>query len=237
MDIKISDKLDLDAAARTYTKHRRGQVKDFLATDSAEHIFKCLMNETPWGMAYNRGDEVIQLSNDKVQSLSLAERQNITQEIFTRAQSEYQHMYYFYPILDSYKSGLNPDFFLHRVLEFLNSEPMLEFIRTLTGIPEVIKADAQATLYNGGCFLTRHSDGQSLEGRRAAYVLNFTREWFASWGGFLQFYDKALNVEEAFLPTFNAINVFTVPQLHSVSYVPPFCNGTRLSITGWFRDK
>jgi len=229
--------LDMAVLAKEYAKNRRGQVKGFLTPESAERIFQCLLNETPWGMVYNKGEDVIQLPNEKVRALTPQDRQAIKQEVYIRAQSEYQYMYYYYPILDSYMSGENKEFFLHRVLEFLNSEPMLEFIRKLTGIPEIIKADGQATLYQGDCFLHRHLDVHSDQGWRCAYVMNFTKEWFASWGGMLQFYDEEFNIEEAFIPIFNAINVFTVPKFHSVSYVPPFSTGARLSITGWFRDK
>lgn len=237
MELKLSDQLDLDALAKEYAKNRRGQVRGLFTPESAERIFQCLENETPWGMVYNHGEKVIQVPNEKVRTMTPQERQAITQEVYMRAQSEYQYLYYYYPILDSYKSGKNPDFFLHRVLEFMNSEPMLEFIRKLTGIPEIIKADGQATLYQGNCFLHRHLDVHSDQGWRCAYVMNFTKEWFPSWGGMLQFYDEDFNVEEAFIPIFNAINVFTVPKFHSVSYVPPFSGGDRLSITGWFRDK
>ena len=37
------------------------------------------------------------------------------------------------------------------------------------------------------------------------------------------------------MPTFNALNLFAVPQLHSVSFVPPFAGALRFSVTGWLR--
>jgi Rps23 Pro-64 3,4-dihydroxylase Tpa1-like proline 4-hydroxylase len=37
------------------------------------------------------------------------------------------------------------------------------------------------------------------------------------------------------MPVFNALNLFRVPLLHSVTLVTPFAGGARLSITGWFR--
>ena len=39
------------------------------------------------------------------------------------------------------------------------------------------------------------------------------------------------NVEGGFVPTFNALNMFEVPQDHAVSYVAPFAPGIRYSIT------
>jgi Rps23 Pro-64 3,4-dihydroxylase Tpa1-like proline 4-hydroxylase len=38
------------------------------------------------------------------------------------------------------------------------------------------------------------------------------------------------------VPAFNALNVFRVPALHSVSTVAPFVSAARLSLTGWLRS-
>jgi Rps23 Pro-64 3,4-dihydroxylase Tpa1-like proline 4-hydroxylase len=40
-------------------------------------------------------------------------------------------------------------------------------------------------------------------------------------------------VTEAWVPRFNALNVFAVPQPHAVSIVAPFAVGARCSVTGW----
>jgi Rps23 Pro-64 3,4-dihydroxylase Tpa1-like proline 4-hydroxylase len=39
----------------------------------------------------------------------------------------------------------------------------------------------------------------------------------------------------SYIPAFNALTLFRVPQWHSVSYVTPFAMGPRFSVTGWFR--
>ncbi len=237
MELELSPLLDVDALAKAYAKVGRGQVRGILTPASAARIYQCLTEETPWGLVYNDDPKVIEVSHEQLLKMTPEDFQNLNQQIYIRAQRQYQYLYHFYPMLTSYLSGENKDFFLHRVLEFLNSEPMLDFIRTLTGIPEIIKADGQATLYKANNFLNLHYDEDTTEGWRAAYVLNFTKEWHHDWGGYLQFFDDDLNVEEAFRPIFNALNVFTVPKPHSVNYIPKFCPGARLSITGWFRDK
>ena len=237
MDLELNNTLDVEALAREYAKRKRGQVKGFLKPQSAERIYQCLREETPWGLVYNNDLEVIELSNDVVRQMGPADRQKIYQEVYARAKDQYQYLYYYYPILTSYLSGKNREFFLHRVLEFLNSEPVLNFVRKLTGFDDIIKADGQATLYQQNSFLHLHHDEDSQEGWRCAYVINLTKEWSQNWGGYLQFFDDNGDVEDAFIPIFNAINIFSVPQAHSVSYVPLFADGTRLSITGWFRYK
>ena len=50
------------------------------------------------------------------------------------------------------------------------------------------------------------------------------------WGGVLQFYD---HIEQGYLPTFNALNLFSVPRRHSVAQIAMF-GGMRCAISGWF---
>ena len=114
----------------------------------------------------------------------------------------------------------------------------LDLVREVTAIPELVKADAQATLYGPSHFLTQHNDSHMAEGWRIAYVLNFTAEpWRPDWGGYLLFYDEEGDVIAGYRPRFNALNLFAVPMLHSVTYVPPFSPIGRYAITGWFRDR
>jgi len=49
--------------------------------------------------------------------------------------------------------------------------------------------------------------------------------------GALQFYDRDDHIEEGYLPTFNALNLFRVPKRHSVTQVTSF-GGLRYSISG-----
>ena len=50
------------------------------------------------------------------------------------------------------------------------------------------------------------------------------------------FHDSAGDIERALTPRFNSLNIFAVPQLHSVSVVAPFAGQTRMSVTGWLRS-
>lgn len=126
---------------------------------------------------------------------------------------------------------------LTRFVDFLNSPRFIDFARRLTGAADIEWADAQATRYGPGHFLTRHDDSSGARNRRVAYVMNLTPAWSTDWGGQLQFIDADGHIARAFVPTFNAINLFTVPQLHAVSVVAPFATVPRYSITGWLRAK
>jgi len=234
MDLQLNSGLDAKLLGDQYLVNNRLQVKDIFPIEQAEKTYQCLATETPWGLFYRGEDEGKRIPAKKYQALSPEELQEIYKYIFETARDRYQFMYLFNKLN---LPDPSPKLFVHEIADFLNSEPVLAFIRTLTGIPEINCANAQATKYIGNCFLHPHTDEDEEYGRRVAYVLNMTKNWDPNWGGFLQFFNPDMNVIESFKPTFNVLNLFTVPKGHSVSFVAPFCSGERLSITGWFRDK
>lgn len=123
------------------------------------------------------------------------------------------------------------------VYDFLNSEAFLGFIRTLTGEPRAAFCDAMGSRYRAGDFLTAHDDEMDGQNRLFAYVLNFTPVWRPDWGGLLLFLDEDGHVAEGYTPVFNGLNLFQVPQPHSVSAVWEYAGADRLSITGWIRSR
>lgn len=236
VSVKLNPALDADALAAAYRNKHRLQIHDFLEPASAEKVHAAL-HELPWAMAFNDGDtNVVQLSAERLAQLGSNEAAQMMAGIRERARAQYQFIYSFFPILSAYFSPEAPPFEVFDFYEFINSEPTLDFIRKVTGLGDIQWADAQATWYKPGHFLKAHNDEHSGEGRRAAYVMNLSPEWDRDWGGFLQFFDERDNVEEAFKPTFNTLNIFTVPQLHSVSMVSTYVNAERLAVTGWFRS-
>jgi SM-20-related protein len=226
----------LDAAALTddYAVRKRLQVRQFLEPSSAQTVYEWL-HELPWGLVYNDGPTVHQLSPDRVANMQPGEATRITAGIQERARAQYQFLYAFFPILGAYTAPNSPRFQIFDFFEFINSAPVLDFIRRLTGIDQIRWADGQATWYRPGHFLKAHTDEDPSTGRVAAYIMNLSPEWERDWGGFLQFFDANDNVEQAFKPSFNTLNIFTIPQLHSVSMVSNYVTAERLAVTGWFR--
>ena len=126
---------------------------------------------------------------------------------------------------------------LEAIYDLVNGEAFLDFVRTLTGEPACAYSDAMVSRYRGGDFLSAHHDDLPGQNRLFAYVLNLTPVWRADWGGVLTFLDDDGHVAEGYSPVFNALNLFTVPQAHAVSYVAPFAAEPRLSVTGWVRAR
>jgi Rps23 Pro-64 3,4-dihydroxylase Tpa1-like proline 4-hydroxylase len=67
-------------------------------------------------------------------------------------------------------------------------------------------------------------------------VINLGHDWQADWGGLLQFFDESGQVTESFVPRYNTLSLFRVPQLHAVSLVAPWAERPRFGITGWFQS-
>lgn len=234
--IRINPALDAGKLARQFKReHGRSQIRDFLAAEDAEWIYDQLANHTPWGLVYNVGGAVEELSNEQLSRLSVPQLNQMAGGVIERAKTQYQFLYHNFPITTEY-FNTGSTLPILRFFEWLNSPATLDFLRTLTGRPDVRWADAQATLYARGHFLKSHSDLEPHNNRRAAaYVFNFTRLWERDWGGYLQFFNDRHDIEQAIRPIFNALNVFTVPQDHSVGMVTSFSGGRRLAITGWLR--
>lgn len=235
----LSNAIDREAAARTFTATGRVQIRDVLAPDAAGNLHAVLERGTDWGIGWTaEGQKGFNLRGDALRALPPRERAQIGDAAALAArQGEFAFVYGRYPMVEAYKEGWDPGHPLDNLLEHLNAPAMLDLVRAVTGIPEICKADAQATLYAPGHFLTRHDDSDAEEGRRVAYVLGLTRDWRPDWGGYLLFFDDDGDVVAGLRPRFNALNLFRVPASHNVSYVPPFAPVGRFAITGWFRDR
>lgn len=235
--LEINPGLDLEALAKEYKKKTRIQIPDFLTEESAERLYRTLTEKTPWVIVYNEGKNVKKLKGSDLQAMTGRRQRELAAKIYERATNEFQFLYFSYPMLDAYMEERDPGHLLHHFMEFWNSQKVLDTVRKITGEDKIIKGDAQASWYKADHFLTNHNDKVSAEHRLAAYTLHMTKDWKPDWGGYLQFYDDKGDIEKGFLPRFNTLNLFTVPQDHSVSYVTPFARGLRLAITGWFREK
>jgi Rps23 Pro-64 3,4-dihydroxylase Tpa1-like proline 4-hydroxylase len=228
----------LDAAtlaAQFQREHGRMQLRDFLAPEDAEWTFDQLASNTPWGLVFNDADRVVDLSYEQMVALPPAQLQMIAQGVMERAKTQFQFLYHSYSLTMQYFNTASEQPLL-KFYEFLNSPATLDWFRTFTGRADIKWAYAQATLYGRGHFLKSHSDLEPHANTRAvAFVLNFTKLWERDWGGYLQFFDDNHDVELAWRPTFNTLNVFTVPHDHSVEMVTSFATGQRFAITGWLR--
>lgn len=234
--IGLNPRLDPELIARVYRSAGRVHIPDFLDAPSAARIHRALAGETPWQCVLFDGAAHRELPVASLAELPEIERQELLARTDAAAAQGFSYRYASFRLYENWQRGQHRDAYLMRVLGFLNSPPFLELMRRITGDAAIAYADAQATLYRAGDFLTRHDDRVDGKDRRAAYVLGFTPQWNPDWGGLLAFPDRFGHLSEAYAPAFNALNLFRVPMLHAVTQLSSFAAAPRYSITGWLRQ-
>ena len=149
---------------------------------------KHLITMQDLNLVFRNQQKHFDLSANGFENLDPLDKADIQNSIYSCAQQEFGHMYKNYPIFDLVQSGNCSDV-LKDFLEFLNSKSVLDSIRRISGFQNIDYADAQATRYDPGYFLTSHNDSVDGKNRLAAYVFNLSPRWHPDWGGNLMFYD------------------------------------------------
>ena len=234
-ELRLNPALDAAAHAAAYARDGYVQVRDLLPADAAEALALTLETAVDWDLFLSSpsGPEV--LNREQLGAMGREAIARRLAEVDARARDGFAYRYLGYPMITAYLTGRDPGHPLHALLEFLNSPELLGFARSVTSEPGVIKADAQATYYRPGDYLTLHDDTGVGE-RRASHTLGFSRSWRADWGGQHPFHGPDGEIVRGLMPGFNVLTLFRTPQWHSVAPVAPYAGGPRLSITGWLRD-
>ncbi len=232
--LEINPALSPAQYADQYVAGRRIHIPQFLTTPSVRALVSYIESFRNWNLHLNDGNKHFDIHPNQRIQMSAEYFSTLRKSVDRGATHGFQYIFENFPIYDAWHAGTCPQP-LSILFEFLNSEPFLSFARVLTGFDDIEFADAQLTKYSKGDFLTVHNDDVQGKNRRAAYVLNLTTQWRADWGGLLQFHASNGHISDAYTPCFNALNVFSVPQPHSVSQVSTFAPRSRYSVTGWLR--
>lgn len=229
--------LDPDRLADDFARRQRISIDGFLDEDAARGLLAYLVATSEWRHVIKGGDRVFETPSDQMDAMPAAERRTLDEAIFREATAGFQFRYDTIRVPDSAAERALAATPLSRFAEFMASEPILDLFRRVTGQADIRFADAQATRYRRGDFLTRHDDSVGGKHRTHAFVLGLSEAWLPEWGGLLLFNDAAGGVAEAITPAFNRLNLFAVGQPHSVSYVAPYAAKERVSVTGWLRTQ
>lgn len=232
----INPAVDVDRAADSFARTGRIHVAEFLAGDGAERLFAYLKDRADWRLLVNQGDKLFELDRVQQAALTPEARRQLDEAVYAAARRGFQYRYETARVPDEAAARAADPTPLNRFATFLSTEAA-DFLRRITGADDIAFADAQATAYGPGHFLTEHDDGVAGKRRRAAYVFGLSRDWDPDWGGLLTFQTPGSAEAEALIPAFNALNIFRVPQPHSVSFVTPFAPRRRYSVTGWLRAR
>jgi Rps23 Pro-64 3,4-dihydroxylase Tpa1-like proline 4-hydroxylase len=230
--------IDPAKLAPSFARSGRLHLPDFFEAGFASALGTALAEATPWSRSMMIGAAAYDAPTDALAEISEAERRQVEAALAQGARSGFQYDFDSWRLSDRIEAGdragaaLGP---VEAAYDFLNGASFLTFVRRLTGDARAAYCDAQATRYRAGHFLNTHDDAVDGKHRLFAYVIGMTPEWSTDWGGLLLFHDADGHVGEGFAPRFNALNIFRVPQAHSVSQVAGFVTASRLSITGWIR--
>jgi SM-20-related protein len=230
----LNPALDLDGLASDFVRDGRVHIRSVLTLDSAERVHRCLSQETDFSLVCQTGPDRAEAW--RVANLTPQKEAELMNAAYAGARDGFHYLYDGHVLSRNGEAYSQASHYLAAITAFLNSAPFLDFARALTGSPAIAFADAQATRYRRGHFLNQHDDAND-KSRIAAYVLSMTPQWRWDWGGALLFSDRPGHVSEGYLPAFNALNIFAVPQPHLVGFVSPFAGAHRYSITGWFRSR
>ncbi|BBF68434.1 2OG-Fe(II) oxygenase [Sphingomonas bisphenolicum] len=217
---------------------RNGHVRiDPFLTDAAAYalIGHLAARKEDWRIVLNSGEKVFEIDHTAAAAMNVAQHTALDNAVQEAARHGFQFRYSAIRVPDAAEARVRSAHLLDSFVAFLSSPATLDLIRFITGQDAIAFADGQATRYCGGDFLTAHDDDVAGKNRHAAYVLGLTEQWRAEWGGLLLFHhdDGGLSCTT---PAFNTLDLFRVPQLHSVSYVAPSAGASRTSVTGWFRS-
>jgi len=214
----------------------RVHLPEYFTQHAAQHFFEGC-RDAPFSVVFQGDQGAYDVSAADAGALSVDQRVELTSAIHAKATSGFQYLFDSYRISDEAEAGRLQHGPLADFFASLNAPEMIARFRAMTGDDTIAYADAQATRYRPGHFLTVHDDYQADKDRLYAYVVNLTPVWRADWGGLLMFVAEDGHVAEAFTPRWNALNLLKVPQPHAVSVVAPFARGARYSITGWLRSR
>lgn len=228
----ISNEIDIDHWRRALVEHSRVQIPDFLQAAAADALVHELSERVPWQLA-ERSDGTSR-TTPRGAYPGEDEYLRILNAGYVQAASNYQFAYDTYMLVKAAKEQWDPDLLVHGILKFFNTPQFIEFARYLCSDPAITHVNAQCTRYRPGQYLMPHEDIDESEGRRFAYVINLSREWWPDWGGQLQFLDSDSGVIQTFMPRWNSLSLFRVPQRHQVTLVAPWATQPRYAITGWW---
>ncbi len=228
------DDLDVPRLAAEYARTGRVRVTSFLRSGHAEALHAALKGRGDWTQVVSGRSGAVELPRAVRATLPIERLSALDAAVRAEARYGFQYRYETIRVPDGAAERARSADPLTAFARSLSSEPVLGILRQITGACDVSFADAQATAYGPGDFLTAHDDGVPGKARRAAYVFSLCPDWRPEWGGLLLFHESDGRLE-GWSPGMNALTLFRVPGPHSVSEVVAQVPVRRYSVTGWLR--
>ncbi|WP_017666831.1 2OG-Fe(II) oxygenase family protein [Sandarakinorhabdus sp. AAP62] len=232
--LTLANNIDVAAANAAFARDGHVRLQPFLAEAAAIACLAEMKRRSDWVQVINSGDKVFELSRETRAAMTATQRDGLEQAVLAGAQTGFQYRYEALRLPDGTAPPPAGDSLIAGWPAFLSGAEVRGLLQAITGAADIAFADGQATAYGPGDFLTGHDDAVSGKHRRAAYVFSLNPLWRVEWGGLLLFHADGNRVHGV-APDFNSLDIFAVPQMHSVSMVTGSVPNRRYSITGWLR--
>jgi SM-20-related protein len=233
--LSVNDRIDWDEVSQRFAATQRVQIPSFLGEAAADALRGTLLCRSDWRHVISAGAKVFEIARGDLDQMPTEAKAELERALHAEATHGFRFRYDLIRTPDDLPPVADSEDPLIGFARLMNDPGTIDRFRTLAPGLDLDFADAQATRYNKGDFLTRHDDDVAGKGRQLAYVLSLTPDWLPEWGGLLLFNGADGGIVETFVPSFNTLNLFAVPQPHSVSYVAPYAGAARISVTGWLR--
>lgn len=230
MNLALNSDHDVEAIAATYAAEGRVRIPAFMVENGLRGLHGEIVARQDWRQVMNIPGGILELSREERAAISLADAEELDATMHKRACLGFQYRYEGLRIPEP--SGEVTDG-LDKMAHVMAAAPMLGFLGKVIGQSDLMFTEGQVTAYATGDFLTCHDDQAPGRRRVAAFVLGMTPSWRPEWGGLLLFHSDDDSQVYGLVPRFNTLDLFSVPQRHSVSTVSPSAPGRRLAITGW----
>jgi Rps23 Pro-64 3,4-dihydroxylase Tpa1-like proline 4-hydroxylase len=235
--LRLNPELDIAGLAEEYATKGRVRVHRLLEYDGAAAFYHHLNEREDWWHLIHTPNGVIEMDRETRAAMSAERAAEIDALVQAGARTGFQYCYEGLRVPnDDAELAAAAEDPLGEFARLMSSEPMLEMLRAVTGCHELAFTDGHATAYGPGDFLTGHDDNVVGKNRLAAYVFGLTPKWRPEYGGLLLFHSADEGSVEGEVPRFNTLDLFKVPQRHSVSMVTPAAPHRRFAVTGWLRS-
>lgn len=220
-------RLNDESHRRSFAEKRRVRIKGALPEALAMDWSNAVAAREDWFLTMAVKGQTARVSPGVLETYPAEQRQQLERDLHSEAAEGRGFIY------DSIEVDETSDGVLGEAYGLLSGTGTLDAISAMIGT-EVRSVSAQATRYRPSQWLTRHRDDPKGETRQLAYVLSLTAAWHPDWGGLLQFFEDDGTPQEAWSPGLGVLSLFDVRTVHSVTYVAPYAQASRLAITGWF---
>jgi len=159
--------IDPERLAADYAASGRIRIEPFLSAGSAAALADHLRQRTDWSLALKGEASRVFDFDEAARAGMSAEQSRALEKLAAPDRPGFRYLYERIWAVDA-KRVRETGTLLAAFAEFLRSEPVLDLLRRVTGAAEIASADAQATRYAPGHFLTIHDDSEQARIRRVA---------------------------------------------------------------------